>query len=109
MDIPKGSELDLQEAVARAGPVAVGVDAKHYEFRFYDHGVFDYSKCSSTKLSHAMLVVGYGTADASDGYGVGEGRDYWIVKNRYVPIGWLKGYRMILFNIVEWLFHLIIC
>ena len=80
-DIPKASELDLQEAVAKEGPVAVGIDAKHYEFKFYDHGVFDFPKCSSTKLNHGMLVVGYGRR---------EGRDYWLVKNRYVLIGWLN-------------------
>lgn len=82
-DIPKGSELDLQEAVAKVGPVSVGVDAKHDEFKFYDHGVFDLPKCSLTKLNHGMLVVGYGTRD---------GRDYWLVKNSWGRQWGIDGY-----------------
>lgn len=72
-DIPKGNELDLQEAVAKEGPVAVGVDAKSTYFRFYSHGVFDYPECKSSTLNHGMLVVGYGSKDKVD---------YWLVKNR---------------------------
>ena len=57
------------------GPVSVGVDASGLLFKLYSHGVYDNFLCSSTKLNHGMLVVGYGT----DGYGV----DYWLIKNRY--------------------------
>lgn len=73
-DIPKGNELDLQEAVAKEGPVAVGVDAKSTYFRFYSHGVFDYPECKSSTLNHGMLVVGYGSKDKVD---------YWLVKNSW--------------------------
>ena len=73
-DIPKGDEEVLQEAVAKKGPVAVGVDARGYKFKFYSHGVYDNPACSSRELTHAMLVVGYGTR---------YGEDYWLVKNRY--------------------------
>ena len=42
--------------------------------QFYASGVYDQPTCSSNKVNHAMLVVGYGTDE--------EGKDYWSVKNR---------------------------
>ena len=36
-------------------------------------GVYSNSRCSSTELTHAMVVTGYGTYN---------GKDYYLVKNR---------------------------
>ena len=49
-------------------------------FQFYSGGVYDSAYCSSFRINHAMLVVGYGTATTSSGYT----KDYWILKNRHV-------------------------
>ena len=75
VDIPRGDENALKAAVASVGPVSVAIDASHSSFQFYHTGVYVEPACSSTKLDHGVLVVGYGTEN---------GQDYWLVKNRYV-------------------------
>ena len=73
VDIPKGDEDSLKEAVATVGPVSVAIDASQKTFRFYKSGVYDEPDCNSVVLDHGVLVVGYGTST---------GTDYWLVKNR---------------------------
>ena len=41
--------------------------------QFYDGGVFDSFRCSSTDVNHAMTLIGYGSYN---------GKEYWMVKNR---------------------------
>lgn len=36
-------------------------------------GIYDEPNCDPNRLSHAVLLVGYGSE---------EGQDYWIIKNR---------------------------
>ena len=78
--IPSDDEQALAVAVARQ-PIVVGVDATHQSFENYKSGVYYEPKCSSEKLGHAMLVVGYGSQG---------GEDFWIVKNSWGKILSLK-------------------
>ena len=71
---PLGNEKALAEVVAKQ-PVAVAVDASHSSFQLYKEGVYFDRGCSSTKLDHALLVVGYGSNK--------NGEDFWIAKNSW--------------------------
>ncbi|XP_029001385.1 procathepsin L [Betta splendens] len=79
--IPKGDEQALADAVATIGPVTVAIDADHASFLFYSSGIYDEPACNPNNLSHAVLLVGYG----SEG-----GQDYWIIKNSW-GTGWGEG------------------
>ncbi|KAI4872934.1 hypothetical protein NFI96_023620, partial [Prochilodus magdalenae] len=72
--IPKGNEQALADALAVIGPITVAVDADHASFMFYSSGIYEEANCNPNNLSHAMLLVGYG----SEG-----GKDYWIIKNSW--------------------------
>lgn len=74
VDLPKGSERSLQQALATVGPIAIAIDASHSSFRYYRTGVYYEPQCSSSNLDHAVLAVGYGTEG---------GYDYWLVKNSW--------------------------
>jgi len=67
-----GSEPELQSAVATHGPISVQIDASQASFQLYKSGIYYDAGCSSTKLSHSVLIVGYGSTN---------GQDYWIARN----------------------------
>jgi len=76
-------ESNLQQALASVGPVSVAIDAGRPGFRNYKSGVFYDWWCSTWRLNHAVLAVGYGTED---------GKDYWLVKNSWSPRWGAGGY-----------------
>lgn len=80
--ISRGSESDLRDAVSQQ-PVAVGIDAHHPAFKLYSSGVFDIDYCT-THLTHAVLVVGYGTDK--------DGKDYWKLQNSWGKAWGENGY-----------------
>ena len=77
--VSAGDETALMHAVARHGPVSIGVDASH-GWQLYKKGVMHMKQgfhpfkpsCSSkaNKMDHGVAIVGYGTTD--------DGEDYWI-------------------------------
>lgn len=72
----------LQYAVATVGPISTAIYSKEDTFHLYKSGVYQSNNCTH-KLSHAVLVVGYGSED---------GQDYWLVKNSWGSTWGLDGY-----------------
>ncbi|KAJ8311670.1 hypothetical protein KUTeg_011025, partial [Tegillarca granosa] len=66
------SEEALQKAVAEVGPISVAIDASLSSFQLYKSGVYSDILCSTSRLDHGVLAVGYGTYDS---------KPYWLVKN----------------------------
>uniref|UniRef100_A0A670ZRP3 Cathepsin L1-like n=1 Tax=Pseudonaja textilis TaxID=8673 RepID=A0A670ZRP3_PSETE len=81
--IMKGDEKGLQEAVAKIGPVSVGIDAGSSKFSFYKSGTFPESS-HKKHLNHGVLIVGYNHSSKGNGY--------WIVKNSWSTLWGEKGY-----------------
>ncbi|TRY90438.1 hypothetical protein DNTS_018930 [Danionella cerebrum] len=72
-EIPQGNERALTCALAKVGPVSVGIDAMQSTFLYYKSGVYYDRNCNKDDINHAVLAVGYGVTP--------KGKKYWIVKN----------------------------
>ncbi|KXJ79168.1 hypothetical protein RP20_CCG002046 [Aedes albopictus] len=65
--LPKKEDA-LAFAVWKIGPIPVSLNAEPKSFQLYQSGIYDSADCDSSKLNHAVLVVGYTP-------------QYWIIKN----------------------------
>lgn len=83
-EVQKGSERALTSAVAKVGPVSVGIDAMQSTFQFYKRGVYYDPNCDKENINHAVLAVGYGVTP--------KGKKYWIVKNSWGEEWGKQGY-----------------
>ncbi|XP_062848544.1 cathepsin K [Trichomycterus rosablanca] len=83
-EVKKGSEYALASAVAKVGPVSVGIDAMQSTFQFYKSGVYYDPNCDQENINHAVLAVGFGVTP--------KGKKYWIVKNSWGEEWGKQGY-----------------
>ena len=69
-------EEEMKEFLYRIGPLSIALNAN--PLQTYSSGIIDLTatKCPSSGINHAALLVGYGT-DSNIGI------DYWIVKNSW--------------------------
>jgi cathepsin L len=78
------TESALQNVVIQYGPIAVAIDASKNSFQLYAGGIYNEPSCSSSKLDHAVTLIGYGVSPS----------DYWLVKNswgtRWGEAGYIK-------------------
>jgi C1A family cysteine protease len=79
--VPAGSVAQLKAAIAKQ-PVSVTVEADKSVFQSYKSGVLDSAACG-TSLDHAITAVGYG---------VENGKQYYLVRNSWGASWGDKGY-----------------
>lgn len=77
--VPRNDPDALKFALFKHGPVVVGIESAKMDFSFYKSGV--YSSGCSNMINHNVLAVGYGVLN---------GKPYWLVKNSW-GIDWGNG------------------
>ena len=78
-NVKEQDESALEDAVATIGPISVAMDAHLPSFRLYKQGIYHDRMCSTTKLDHGVLAVGYHNEPAD----VKSKGNYWIVRNSW--------------------------
>ena len=68
------TEAKLMTLVSTYGAAVSYINASDSAFANYARGIFN--QCTSQNVNHAILVVGYGTDNAT-------GLDYWLIKNSW--------------------------
>ncbi len=89
--LPKNHEDIIQVALRYIGPVAVAINGGDNDFIGYAGGIFDKKECGQ-EANHAVLIVGYGEEEETDGSVV----RYWIVRNSWGTSWGENGYMRIL-------------
>ncbi|XP_033113650.1 digestive cysteine proteinase 2-like isoform X2 [Anneissia japonica] len=87
-NITSGSQEALKSAIAKIGPISVGIDAAHKSLSYYSSGVYYEPKCGNKPedLDHAVLAVGYGKLN---------NEHYWLIKNSWSTNWGNNGYVLI--------------
>jgi cathepsin L len=67
------TETALVNVLNQYGPIGVAIDASKNSFQLYRSGIYNEPSCSSTKLDHAVTLIGYGTSPSN----------YFLVKNSW--------------------------
>ena len=70
--IPR-SVVDIKASL-KGGPISIALDASPFEFRFYRTGIIDLLPTNTSRLNHAVLLVGYETNINGS---------YWIIQNSW--------------------------
>lgn len=66
------NEEHIKQMLFENGPLSVSIDAS--SLQFYSGGILGISRCSPRNLNHGVALVGYGVED---------GKKFWIVKNSW--------------------------
>ncbi|KAA6373718.1 MAG: putative cathepsin K, partial [Streblomastix strix] len=75
-NVSEGDEDDLAIALINYGPVGAGIDISASDFKQYRSGIYDNINCTSSGISHAVLIVGFG-------YDSEQKKEFWVIQNSW--------------------------